>query len=117
MSDSAMTADESTAESARPRTRPTLPLVFADRRRGMPSRHLADLDREGLKSAVKDLGLPAFRADQLARHYYGRLEADTTKMTDLPEAIREKVGADLFPPLLTAIKHLSCDDGDTRKTL
>ncbi len=98
-------------------TRPNLPLVFTDRRRGMPSRHLADLDREGLREAVKALGLPAFRADQLARHYYGRLEADTTKMTDLPAEAREKVGADLFPTLLTAIKHLACDDGDTRKTL
>jgi len=92
-------------------------LVFADKRRGMPPRHLADLDREGLREAVKKLGLPAFRADQLARHYYGRLEADTKNMTDLPAAAREKVGADLFPPLLTPLKHLSCDDGDTRKTL
>ncbi|OAK52742.1 MULTISPECIES: 23S rRNA (adenine(2503)-C(2))-methyltransferase RlmN [Nocardiaceae] len=83
----------------------------------MPPRHLADLDKEGLQAAVKELGLPAFRADQLARHYYGRLEADTSKMTDLPAAVREKVGADLFPPLLTPLKHLACDDGDTRKTL
>ncbi|MGB2948003.1 MAG: 23S rRNA (adenine(2503)-C(2))-methyltransferase RlmN [Rhodococcus sp. (in: high G+C Gram-positive bacteria)] len=83
----------------------------------MPPRHLADLDREGLREAVKKLGLPAFRADQLARHYYGRLEADTKNMTDLPASAREKVGADLFPPLLTPLKHLSCDDGDTRKTL
>ena len=28
------------------------------------------------KAAVDELGLPAFRADQLARQYYGRLEAD-----------------------------------------
>jgi len=108
-----VTADDNTPTT----TRPSLPLVFADKRRGMPPRHLADLDREGLREAVKKLGLPAFRADQLARHYYGRLEADTKNMTDLPAAAREKVGADLFPPLLTPLKHLSCDDGDTRKTL
>ncbi|XWO29036.1 23S rRNA (adenine(2503)-C(2))-methyltransferase RlmN [Rhodococcus sp. BGS-1C] len=108
-----MTTDDNTPTT----TRPSLPLVFADKRRGMPPRHLADLDREGLREAVKKLGLPAFRADQLARHYYGRLEADTKNMTDLPASAREKVGADLFPPLLTPLKHLSCDDGDTRKTL
>lgn len=111
------TADDTTAENPAPKSRPTLPLVFADRKRGMPPRHLADLDRDGLKAAVKALGLPAYRADQLARHYYGRLEADTTNMTDLPASVREKVGADLFPTLLTPIKHLACDDGDTRKTL
>ncbi|MBY6411109.1 23S rRNA (adenine(2503)-C(2))-methyltransferase RlmN [Rhodococcus sp. BP-252] len=117
MSDSATTTDDSATPNPRTQTRPSLPLVFADRRRGMPPRHLADLDKEGLQAAVKELGLPAFRADQLARHYYGRLEADTSKMTDLPAAVREKVGADLFPPLLTPLKHLACDDGDTRKTL
>ena len=117
MSDPATAADVTADDNTPTTTRPSLPLVFADKRRGMPPRHLADLDREGLREAVKKLGLPAFRADQLARHYYGRLEADTKNMTDLPAAAREKVGADLFPPLLTPLKHLSCDDGDTRKTL
>jgi len=117
MSDPATAADVTADDNTPTTTRPSLPLVFADKRRGMPPRHLADLDREGLREAVKKLGLPAFRADQLARHYYGRLEADTKNMTALPAAAREKVGADLFPPLLTPLKHLSCDDGDTRKTL
>ena len=117
MSDPATAADVTADDNTPTTTRPSLPLVFADKRRGMPPRHLADLDREGLREAVKKLGLPAFRADQLARHYYGRLEADTKNMTDLPASAREKVGADLFPPLLTPLKHLSCDDGDTRKTL
>ncbi|MEJ5919622.1 23S rRNA (adenine(2503)-C(2))-methyltransferase RlmN [Corynebacterium sp. H78] len=94
-----------------------LPLVFNAPRRGMPSTHLADLDSEGRKAAVKELGLPAFRADQIARHYYGRLEADPSTMTDLPTAAREKVKEALFPPLLTPVRHISCDDGETRKTL
>ncbi len=62
----------------------SLPLVFDAPKRGMPPRHLADLDSEQRREAVRDLGLPAFRADQLARQYYGRLEADPEKMTDLP---------------------------------
>lgn len=94
-----------------------VPLVFNAPRRGMPPTHLADLDADGRKAAVKELGLPGFRADQLARQYYGRLEADPEKMTDLPAAVREKVGEALFPPLLTPVRHIACDDGTTRKTL
>ncbi|MFZ2528489.1 MAG: 23S rRNA (adenine(2503)-C(2))-methyltransferase RlmN [Rhodococcus sp. (in: high G+C Gram-positive bacteria)] len=95
----------------------SLPLVFDAPKRGMPPRHLADLDSEQRRAAVRELGLPAFRADQLARQYYGRLEADPEKMTDLPAAMRDTVGEALFPTLLTAVKHIACDDGETRKTL
>lgn len=83
----------------------------------MPSRHLADLDPSERREAVASLGLPGFRADQLARQYYARLEADPEKMTDLPAAVREQVGSALFPTLLTSINHVACDGGETRKTL
>ncbi len=95
----------------------SLPLVFDAPRRGMPPRHLADLDSAERKAAVLELGLPGFRADQLARQYYGRLEADAEKMTDLPASVREQVGSALFPTLLTPLKHVVCDAGETRKTL
>ena len=94
-----------------------LPLVFKAPRRGMPDTHLADLDGPALKEAVTELGLPAFRANQIARHYYGRLEADPETMTDLPAAARGMVKEALFPPLLDPVRHISCDDGETRKTL
>ncbi|TLF79320.1 23S rRNA (adenine(2503)-C(2))-methyltransferase RlmN [Nocardia cyriacigeorgica] len=95
----------------------SLPLVFDAPRRGMPPRHLADLDADGRRAAMAELGLPAFRADQIARQYYGRLQADPEQMTDLPAPLRAKVGEALFPPLLTPVKHVACDGGDTRKTL
>ncbi|AOW94490.1 23S rRNA (adenine(2503)-C(2))-methyltransferase RlmN [Rhodococcus sp. WMMA185] len=95
----------------------SLPLVFNAPRRGMPSRHLADLDSSERREAVESLGLPGFRADQLARQYYARLEADPEKMTDLPAAVRGQVGSALFPTLLTPIRHVDCDRGETRKTL
>lgn len=95
----------------------SLPIVLNAPRRGMPATHFADLDIEERKAAVKELGLPAFRADQIARHYYGRLEADPMTMTDLPEAARQKVKDALFPELLTPVRHITCDDGETRKTL
>ncbi|MET8800175.1 23S rRNA (adenine(2503)-C(2))-methyltransferase RlmN [Nocardia sp. NPDC004568] len=95
----------------------SLPLVFDAPRRGMPPRHLADLDADGRRDAMLELGLPKFRADQVARQYYGRLQADPAEMTDLPAAVREKVAEALFPPLLTPIRQIACDAGETRKTL
>ncbi|MEV0364990.1 23S rRNA (adenine(2503)-C(2))-methyltransferase RlmN [Nocardia fusca] len=95
----------------------SLPLVFDAPRRGMPPRHLADLDADGRRAAMAELGLPKFRADQIARQYYGRLQADPADMTDLPAAVREKVAEALFPPLLTPIRQIACDAGETRKTL
>lgn len=94
-----------------------LPLVFDAPRRGMPPRHLADLDAAGRHAAMAELGLPKFRADQIARQYYGRLQADPDQMTDLPAAVREKVAQALFPPLLTPLRQVVCDAGETRKTL
>lgn len=94
-----------------------LPLVFDAPRRGMPPRHLADLDADERRRAVQDLGLPKFRADQIARQYYGRLVADPEQMTDLPAQLRSAVAESLFPPLLTEVRHVVCDAGATRKTL
>lgn len=94
-----------------------LPLVFDAPRRGMPPRHLADLGPIERRAAVTELGLPAFRADQLSRHYFGRLENDPAAMTDLPPAARAKLGAALLPALLTEVRHLQTDSGATRKTL
>ena len=94
-----------------------LPLVFDAPRRAMPPRHLADLDEAGRAAAVADLGLPAFRAKQLANQYYGRLIADPRQMTDLPAAVRDQVADAMFPQLLDAVREIECDAGDTRKML
>jgi 23S rRNA (adenine2503-C2)-methyltransferase len=93
------------------------PLVFEAPRRGMPPRHFADLDDAGSASAVSELGLPAFRAKQLANQYFGRLIADPALMTDLPAAVRGQVSEALFPELLSVVKSIACDAGETRKTL
>ena len=83
----------------------------------MPSRHFADLDAEAAAAAVVELGLPAFRAKQLAAQYYGRLVADPQQMTDLPAGVRDAVADALFPPLLSVVREVECDAGETRKTL
>src|SRR5918999_3746328 len=92
-------------------------LTFAAPRRAKPPRHLADLTAAERRDAVVALGERPFRADQLSRHYSQRLENDPAAMTDLPAAVRDRLVAELLPPLLTPVRELSCDDGMTRKTL
>jgi 23S rRNA (adenine2503-C2)-methyltransferase len=94
-----------------------LPLVFDAPRRAKPPRHLAALDATARAAAGAQLGLPAFRAKQLATQYYGRLTADPQQMTDLPAAVREQVADALFPDLLTAVREIETDAGETRKML
>lgn len=86
-------------------------------KRGMPPRHFADLSKDERIEALQELGLPKFRADQIARHYYGKFEADPLTMTDLPEAQRQAVKDALFPTLLTPVRTVETDEGDTTKTL
>ncbi len=85
-------------------------------RRGKPPRHLADMDPAERRTAVTDLGEPAFRADQLSRHYFTRLAADLDAMSDLSATARERLRS-LLPPLLTEVRATACDDGETRKSL
>ena len=96
-----------------PRT--ALPLVFDVQKRALPPRHLADLDVAGRREAVLALGEKPFRAEQLSRHYFaGHLPE---QMTDLAAPVRAKLTADLLPTLLTPVRELETDRGDTVKTL
>src|SRR3954453_24122081 len=86
-------------------------------RRGKPPHHLADLDTDSRRAAVAELGVPAFRADQLSRHYFSRFTADPRDMTDLPSYLRPALTESLLPPLLTPARTDTCYDGATRKTV
>ena len=95
-----------------------LPLVFDEPRgRRKPPRHLADLAPEERKALAVELGLPGFRARQLATHYFARLADDPARMTDLPAAQRDQLVEQLMPPLMTPLRTLEADGGTTRKTL
>jgi len=93
------------------------PLVFDAPRRGKPPRHLADLDLAERRAALEAYGEPAYRADQLSRHYFGRTVTDPAEMTDLPAQSRERIVEALMPALLTPVRTQECDRGETRKTL
>ncbi len=92
-----------------------LPLVFDAPKRGLPPRHLADLDRTERRAAVVALGEKPFRAEQLSRHWFAGHTAE--QMTDLPGPLRDTLTQALLPPLLTSVRDVACDDGATRKTL
>ncbi len=96
----------------------SLPLVFDAPRRGQRApRHLADLNSDERRAAIRELGLPAFRADQLSRQYFARLVRDPASMTDIPAGARGAVTASLFPDLLHEVRSVAADAGLTRKTL
>ncbi|HLR94777.1 MAG TPA: 23S rRNA (adenine(2503)-C(2))-methyltransferase RlmN [Jiangellaceae bacterium] len=92
-------------------------LRFAPPKRGKPPRHLADLDPAARRDAVVATGQPAFRADQLSRHYFVALRRDPAEWTDLPAAARDPLSAALVPPLLTSVRTQRADAGATHKTL
>lgn len=96
----------------------SLPLVFDEPRgRRKPPRHLADLTPAERKARLEELGLPGFRARQVAHHYFARLADSAEAMTDLPASQREDLVAGLLPELMTPLKVSSADRGTTRKTL
>jgi len=105
---------------APPRVPSPVALDFASTRRGArgkPPRHFVDLTPEQRLAAVTGAGEPAYRAKQLATHYFTHLSSDPAEMTDLPQASRDLLVADLFPRLLTAARTMQADGGSTVKTL
>ena len=90
-------------------------MVLQAPRRGKPPLHLMDLDAAGRRDAMQGMGLPGYRADQVSRHWLGRLDDHPQSWTDLPSSAREAIG-DLLPTLLTAARTQTCDQGQTVKT-
>ena len=69
------------------------------------------------EAAVQALGLPGFRAKQLSKHYFEHYTTRADDMTDLPKDRRDELVEQFFPPLLTEVKRLQTDNGDTIKFL
>src|SRR6478609_5421426 len=92
-------------------------LQFASPKRGKPPVHLADLTPEQRVAKVQELGLPGFRAKQLEKHYFTHWTHNPTDMTDLPAEGREEFVHGMLPPLLTEVRRLETDRGDTIKFL
>jgi 23S rRNA (adenine2503-C2)-methyltransferase len=92
-------------------------LQFNEVKRGKPPVHLADLTIEERTERIKELGIPGFRAKQISTHYFSHYTSDADLMTDLPKEGREDLIKQVLPPLLTEVKRLQTDKGDTVKFL
>ncbi|WP_434994048.1 23S rRNA (adenine(2503)-C(2))-methyltransferase RlmN [Arthrobacter sp. Ld5] len=130
MSDVTVTPAAPAPASARPQVRPEVegaePIVASDGRPllqfksprvSQPPVHLADLSLAERQDRLKELGHQGFRAKQLSTHYFSHYTTDAAAMSDLPKAGREELVAAMFPPLLTEVKRLTTDNGDTIKFL
>ena len=130
MSDVTVTPASPTSAASRAQVRPAVegaePIVASDGRPllqfksprvSQPPVHLADLTLAERQERLKELGHQGFRAKQLSTHYFSHYTTDPAAMSDLPKAGREELVASMFPPLLTEVKRLTTDNGDTIKFL
>ena len=86
-------------------------------RRTKPPKHIADFDMAGRREFLKELGCLPFRASQLSKHYFERLVNDPAQMTDLPARDRDEIVSRAMPQLLTPVRTLEADGGDTLKVV
>lgn len=93
------------------------PVTFTPRRGGKPPQHLSDLDPKARREAVEALGLPAYRANQLSRHFFVHHSQSPEEWSDIPAAARRTLADELLPELLHQNSRLECDDGTTVKYL
>jgi 23S rRNA (adenine2503-C2)-methyltransferase len=92
-------------------------LQFVEPKRKQPPVHWADLSIGAREAKVKELGLPSFRAKQISTHYFTHYSDRAAEMTDLPAVGRDELVSQVLPPLLTEVKRLRTDKGDTIKFL
>lgn len=110
-----MPATEGWKQAKDPGGRPLL--QFKSPRVSQPPVHLADMTLPEREAKFKEMGLPAFRAKQLSVHYFQHYTTDPELMSDLPKGRRAEIVDTMFPKLLTEVKRLTTDNGDTIKFL
>ena len=80
-------------------------------------RHIADFSPEERRELAKELGLPAFRANQVAAHYFGHFSDDPQTWSDIPADMRTTFAELFTPKLIELVRSITCDNGMTRKDL
>ncbi len=80
-------------------------------------KHLADFSPEERRALAVENGLPAFRANQVATHYFTHLSDDPQTWTDIPADMRGKVAEIFTPKLIELVTTRTTDNGMTRKDL
>jgi 23S rRNA (adenine2503-C2)-methyltransferase len=92
-------------------------LQFSEVKPGKPPVHLADLSISERTARIEELGIPGYRAKQIATHYFSHYTSDPEAMTDLPKEGREALVSKVLPNLLSEVRRLKTDDGKTIKFL
>ena len=82
-----------------------------------PPIHLVDMTGEEALAKAKEFGVPGFRVKQMAKHYFVHHTNNPEDMTDLPQEGRAELVSAFLPKLLTEVKRLRTDNGDTIKFL
>jgi len=97
---------------------PEIKLVFDEpKQKVKPPKHFADLSPEERKAKAIEIGVPAFRANQMAVHFFTHYNDDPESWTDIPKELREKLAAEFMPKLITLVRSVVADAGKTRKDL
>jgi len=97
---------------------PEIKLVFDEpKQRVKPPKHFADLDPKGRKALAVELGIPAFRANQAAVHFFNHYNDDTESWSDIPKDLRSVMAEKFTPKMITLVRSVSADGGRTRKDL
>ena len=95
-----------------------LKLVFDEpKQKVKPPKHFADLDPAGRKELALELGIPGFRANQAAIHFFTHYNDDTDSWSDIPKDLRQLMAEKFTPPMITLVRSIECDGGTTRKDL
>jgi len=95
-----------------------LKLVFDEpAQKKKPPRHIADFSPEERRAFAQELGLPAFRANQVANHYFTHLSTDPQTWSDIPADKRQEFADKFTPKLIEIVRSVTCDGGMTRKDL
>jgi 23S rRNA (adenine2503-C2)-methyltransferase len=63
------------------------------------------------------MGLPAFRANQVATHYFTHLSDNPDEWTDIPADLRISIAEKFTPKLIELVTTRTTDSGTTRKDL
>jgi 23S rRNA (adenine2503-C2)-methyltransferase len=80
-------------------------------------KHLADCTPDERREWSRELGFPAFRANQVAAHYFNHLSSKPETWSDIPAEMRSTFYETFTPTLSELVRSISCDNGLTRKDL
>ena len=95
-----------------------LKLVFDEPvQRVKPPKHFADLAPEDRKALAVELGIPAFRANQMGVHFFTHFNDDPETWSDIPKDLRDTLAKEFVPKLITLVRTVTADGGKTRKDL